>query len=474
MSKLDNVYIDDERNEINSKWKNIGLYSGSYIGDAIKEIQSYTESSDNMILHAILPMMSVVIGTKIKALSPAMEELRLNNWSIIIGNSGSSGKSTTIAKVEDLVLGKLEQELEDNYFNEFQAYKALSVEDKEKASEPKFVNLHSSEGGTYAGLLKDLSKNPHGQIAIYDEGSEFFTKMSKNQEAKASLTSIYEKKKARKSLVGNEGLGVNMIIKEPFLSFIIISNPDWFNEGIKKSDLTSGFLNRFAICHIKGEKLPTPFKNRTKPDFKQFQEVAVSIYNYLQNLDNTLLIEFSNDCFDSFGSWYKMIFESLANDSYSIEIKAFGMRQATASIKYAVLVKVFDAFYKGDKTINPTLTVEELTVGMNIAESCLYSIDSFLADRVPTEDDEPVDRMTVIAKKVHTYLESHDIYEENMLPTSALIRQVNGLNKANFAEIIEIVCKFDDVKSITKEISKGKDTTYYYYDPVYYDDEVTL
>lgn len=466
MSILDDIYIDNKSiKDENAKWKNIGSLAGCYINDAIKEIQCHTEASDSMALHAILPIMSVVVGTKVKTLSPAMDELRLTIWSLIIGDSGSSGKSTTIEKVEDLVLGKLDLELENNYLDELNIYNSLDKKEKDILPEPKFINLHSSESGTYAGLLKDLSKNPHGQVAIYDEASEFFVKMSKDQEAKSSLTSIFQKKRARKSLVGNENLGVRMDLREPLLNLLLISNPDWFNESIKKSDLTSGFLNRFSICHIIGEKLPVPFKSKKKPEFGKFQDVATRIYNYLDKLDETLIVGFEDDCYKAFNSWYYEILDWIKNVEYYKEMKAFAMRQTTSAIKYAVLIKIFDSFYKDKNTIDNKLTVDDLIIGMNIAEASLYSINDFLEARVQKKDEVSSSRAYNLAQKILTYLKKYEHDKNNMLPTSDVIRYTSGLNKGNFKEVITIAYEELMIDYVTKETSKDKFTTYYYYEP---------
>ena len=89
--------------------------AGDFIKDVSEELRSYLDVPKSMILQIILPMMSAVIGTKATTFSGSMEKLRVNLWSIVIGSSGASAKSTTLGMIKDIVLGGLEKHLTNEY-----------------------------------------------------------------------------------------------------------------------------------------------------------------------------------------------------------------------------------------------------------------------------------------------------------------------------------------------------------------------
>ncbi len=150
---------------------------GSFIKDVSVELRSYIGVPKSMILQIILPIMSIAIGTKATTFSGSMEKLRVNLWAIIIGSSGTSGKSTTLQLLKSIVLDKLEEKLKNDYRIAKLAYKLLKSEERENIDEPRMQHIYSGQGSTFAGMIKNLSFNQHGLLSTYDEGSELLNKM---------------------------------------------------------------------------------------------------------------------------------------------------------------------------------------------------------------------------------------------------------------------------------------------------------
>ena len=303
---------------------------GSFIKDASAELRSYIPVPKSMILPIILPIMSTAIGTKATTFSGSMEKLRVNLWTIVIGSSGTSGKSTTLQILKSIVLDGLEEKLKDDYRIEKVAYNLLESEERANADEPRMQHIYSGQGSTFAGMIKNLSFNQHGLLSTYDEGSEFLNKMLNDKQHKASFTSLYAQSSYGKDLVGKEGTGEQIWIDNPFISLILVSNPHWFNSDVKNSDFVSGFLNRFSIYHMKDTIHMEPFKNREKHDFSKFQNVAVKIWEYLSNLEECLEMPLSDKSIARYQKWYKdNNFDAFDEEWESEEYAAFLVRQKT-------------------------------------------------------------------------------------------------------------------------------------------------
>jgi len=444
---------------------------GSFIKDASTELRSYIDVPKSMILPIILPIMSTAIGTKATTFSGSMEKLRVNLWTIVIGSSGTSGKSTTLQLLKSIVLDELEEKLKDDYRIAKVAYNLLKSEERANAYEPRIQHIYSGQGSTFAGMIKNLSFNQHGLLSTYDEGSEFLNKMLSDKQHKASFTSLYAQSSYGKDLVGKEGTGEQIWLDNPFISLILVSNPHWFNSDVKNSDFVSGFLNRFSIYHMKDTIHMKPFANTKKHDFNKFQNVAVKIWEYFSNLEECLEMPLSDESIARYQKWYEdNNFDAFGEERESEEYAAFLVRQKTAVIKYAMIIQIFDTFYEGGEKLGEEIELKYMNIGITIAEETMSQIKSFLEYRKETKDSLKYreDDYLEIAKKVKNYLKKYNYDEDNALATSKLIRQVRGLNLTNFNKVLEFASLNYGVKSEQKEFSNNQVVTYYYF-PSYVD-----
>ena len=440
--------------------------SGSFIKDAVESIQEYFNISEDMGVQLLLPMMSIVLGTKIHTYNGAMMPLKANLWTIILADSGVSAKSTTLDMVKKLVLEILTKKTRANYKTAKRDYAKLKPAEKENITEPQPQQLFSGQGSTFSGMIKNLSKNPHGLLASYDEGSEFLNKMLTDKQQKASFTSLYEQSSYGKDMVGKEGKGEVTWINNPFISLILISNPHWFNSDVKNSDFVSGFLNRFSIVQIHDKIEMVPFANQKEHNFEKFQNVTIKIWDYLDGFEKPLAMKVSQEAIKRYQEWFASKNYSYEDNTFqnAEEYNAFLVRQRTSVLKFAMIIQLFDTFYENTETLNHEIQLKYLNIGIDIAEHNMASIEHLLYQRADKKQSSKFreEQYNDIAKKVKNYLKSKCHNEDNPLSASKVIRQVWSLNKTNFNEIMHIASIEYGVLSESIEYKGGQVTTAYY------------
>ena len=438
--------------------------SGSFIKDAVESIQEYLNISEDMGVQLLLPMMSIVLGTKVHTYNGAMVPLKANLWTIILADSGVSAKSTTLDMVKKLVLEKLTQKTRANYEVAKIEYSKLKPAEKENATEPQLQQLFSGQGSTFSGMIKNLSKNNHGLLASYDEGSEFLNKMLTDKQQKASFTSLYEQSSYGKDMVGKEGKGEVTWINNPFVSLILISNPHWFNSDVKDADFVSGFLNRFSIVQI-GDKIEmVPFANQKEHNFEKFQNVALKIWDYLDGFKEPLAMKVSKESIAKYQEWFAKQNYSWEDNTFqnAEEYNAFLVRQRTAALKFAMIIQLFDTFYENTETLNHEIQLKYLKIGISLAEHNMDNIRHLLYQRADKKLSE-TRRNEEIYKKVKYHLIDKGYDEGNTINTSKVIKGVWSLTKTNFDAVMRIASEKYGVKSVSREFKGGQVANYYYY-----------
>ena len=66
--------------------------------------------------------------------------------------------------IKKLVLEKLENRIREEYIISKNNYKKLESAERENVPEPHMQYLFSGQGSTFQGMVKNLSKNPHGLL----------------------------------------------------------------------------------------------------------------------------------------------------------------------------------------------------------------------------------------------------------------------------------------------------------------------
>lgn len=442
---------------------------GHFLKDLVVDARKFIDADEAMILVSALTMMSVILGNRVHTYDGTRSELYPNIWSLIIAQSGTGSKSSTLGIVEKMVLQSTIEYYASVYQDEVNVYKKLTKDEQEKTEPPLRRQIISGQGSTFQGIIKSLQNSKFGMIGIYDEARELFKKLNKDVENKASFTSLYDKKSYGKDLVGPQGNGVSVNIDQPFLSILATTNPDWFHQEIKSADYTSGFFNRFIILDIDKYNKIQPFKDTKKQDFKKFQKCSLDISKYLDKYHsiikplvvNTSLIE------DKYRDWFdEQIDKYKESENY---FKSFLLRQLAGALKYAIIIQMYDHFYLGkDIQKIKAIEIEYMETGIYLAELFLEHIKNHL-DRINIQNGEPNigQQPTIddIASRVENFLFKR---KDQKFSRSDLCNNIRLLNSKNFDEVIERLMWGSEAIEISEEKINGRTHKKYSSSPTSY------
>ena len=438
---------------------------GSFLKDALHELKRYIDSNDLMIISSLLSMMSVILGTKVHTSSGSGSKLYSNIWMMIIAQSGLGSKSTTVNTVHNMILSTVLSQNMLNHKAKIKDYKALSKDEKNEITPPNLKQIMSGQGSTFQGMIKALEKNPHGMLTTFDEAGEFLKKFSKDTESKAALTSLYDQQFYGKSLVGSMGKGEDIYIENPYLSILALTNPHSLMAETIDADYLSGFLNRFSIIEIKNLPPRQPFKTMEPQDFSKFQNTSLRLWDILEK-------QYSNEKpltlkVDKIQAIYKEWYHEMNTTYVDSEecIQSFLPRQQTASLKYAMIIQVFDAIYES-KSLDKMEYIEPkyMKIDFYLAEIYMQSIDEHiknLADNETSISSKKSISVDKLADKLISYL-THEDRIGKKFTKSQLTNGIRGLSAESFIEALDIAENKNH--SITySSLYHGKTEYYKYY-----------
>lgn len=464
-------YEDQEAEELK-----ITDICGSFIKDASDEIFSYIEASPTTILNLMLVMMSTVIGSRAVTFNIPMREVRLNLWTIILGATAVTAKSTTAETTHDLVLDGLSQMLSTMFQTEKEEYSKLKPEEKANIPEPRLKNIKVGQSSTFQGVILALNKNQHGLLYYVDEALSVLEKMNKSGELKADLTSIYSEKELNKVKVGSDGKGEDISIIRPFLSIVMLSTQEWFYNKIKKDAFISGHFARFTIFEIE-DPVPRKSKNRKKQDFSKFQNVSKRIWNYFSNFSNLapLEVELTDEAFDRVVEWDEKTsyiddesayYEFLDAESYNGSLA----RIKNKVFKYALIIQIFDSFYEGKVfNENDKVSLKYINIAIKIAENDILNIKKVLkrykdnTDNTYTKHGPEVEDEAAL--KIKDYLARENINQSKLAIPPAEVIKNNTYLKANRSAATRVLNIAIQKYGVLFEIRdyRGQNKNYYYY-----------
>ena len=448
---------------------------GSFIKDASRAISEFMTIEPSALLNVILVMMSIPIGSRAITYNRIMEEVRVNLWSVLLGQTTVAAKTSTVNKINQLVLGGLEEVLRAKYYEEKTQYSQLEAKEKANTSAPRKKSIKAGQGSSFQGMIKELNYNQHGLLYTVNEAIVLMDKMNKSQDLKGELISLYDSLDYGKALVGSEGKGDVIDILRPCVSILMLSTPDTFYDSLKKHDFTSGYMNRFTFYQIQ-EAVPRNSMNNTKPDFKKFQAIAIKIWEYLSNFDNhkPFEMQLTNEAFRRYIEWDDSIkyldedsadYESVNVNSYNGSIS----RIKNKVFKYALIVQIFDYFHE-DKVLdtNSKVSLKYINIGITIAENDIKNTRSILQNHEekfakkyikygPETEDE-------YAQKVQDFIIRHKNHKNYPFQKYQLTKSIKELkyNKTIVDKVLKIAVEKYGVLCETRE-DRGKYKTYYSY-----------
>jgi len=194
----------------------------------LAQCDTITDACSGAKLSAVLPVMAANIGNRVYMMNNS-SRLYCNIWSMIIGPSSISRKTTVIRLAKNLI-DPYEESLSELEIEEYLKSTLLMTD------------------VTMAKFLQMLSLNPN-RLFMQSEVSAWLKTMNRNWNSgmKQALTDLYD---------GVDKDIVNMDrcerIRKPAFSIVAGTTEGWFMDELKSnSDQQSGFLQRFIYCFIR-------------------------------------------------------------------------------------------------------------------------------------------------------------------------------------------------------------------------------
>ena len=405
-----------------------------------------------------------------------MEEVRVNLLTVLLGQTTVAAKTSTVNKINQLVLGGLEEVLRAKYYEEKAQYSQLETKEKANAPIPRKTTIKAGQGSSFQGMIKELHYNQGGILWTQNEAIVLMDKMNKSQDLKGELIGLYDSLDYGKALVGSEGKGEVIDILRPFVSILMLSTPDTFYDSLKKHDFTSGYMNRFTFYQIQ-EAVPRNSMNNTKPDFKRFQAVSIRVWEYLSNFDNykPLEMKLTDEAFSRYIEWDDSIeyldedsayFESVNVNSYNGSIA----RIKNKVFKYALITQVYDCFYLGKMLENDSeVSLKYINIGITIAENDIKNVRGILQNHEENFTKGHInygpEAEDASALDLKNYLIRKGINNSDLAISKTKVINNNTYmqkNRPAYESVIKIAIEKYGVICETKE-KRGKDTHYHYY-----------
>ena len=442
-----------------------------FLWDIVNKIQKSVQVDVEMILTALMPMLSVVIGNKAKFIGPSGTAMRVNTWSTIIANTGSR-KSTTMNIIHKAILGELNKKLNLDYSKAIVKYNKLSKKDKESVKRPVKQSLYTGNSSTFEGMIKKLSYQTHGLIAQYDEANIFLTKMNKNLTHQAIATAIYEMETYYHDLVGAKGVGDFMEIDDPFMSMTLASTSQWLYEQISFKDFKTGYLNRMVFYFGNKQYDIIPFENTPDDEirFDEFQKVSLRIWDFLYAKKEKYIFKFSKEAKLEHQRQYKIYFNQETIKRYKnipedIYIGTM-IRLSTTVLKYAMILKIFEVFYTNNELIDNQIEKKFIDMGWKLINIHLKNLDILMLNMSSknTIQDNFID---IIAKSIQAFLIKNKITQNSKVSISYLKNHIATLKKIDSTkcyDILKYTCDNYNVNMSVNTAGNGRETIYYYID----------
>ena len=207
-------------------------------------VKDTTEAPDAYHYLVAITIIGVMLGRRVHTLYGG-GSLYSNIFGVAIGDSGITRKTTAWKRGEDLLNLVFSKENDGIIW---------SKSDEEKQAKPEYTQVPGI--GSAEGLLDAL--DGVRRIVLVTE-NELATILSKAKQSGTStlipkLTSLFD----CPTLDGLKVKTKNVVVKEPFISILTASTPEWLSKHLQDQDIAGGFANRFVF--VWGDpKNPNPY-----------------------------------------------------------------------------------------------------------------------------------------------------------------------------------------------------------------------
>ncbi|MRJ11321.1 DUF3987 domain-containing protein [Ornithobacterium rhinotracheale] len=264
----------------------------------IKEVDKNLSFLPDYFGTALLYSTSVALGSKIKLKIKESWYTSSSIYLVIVGRTGDA-KSHAIS----LALKPIDQINTDNfkiYKSELKEYKKNISE--EKVKKPTFKQLIINDA-TSEALVKVMYETDRGIGLYYDEIRGFINsfgmyKAGNNDEE--MILSLWAGKPITKNRVSED----TILITNTKLDIIGSIQPELIGKTFNGNKLNNGFIERFLFA------IPFEYRsvkwNKRNIDLnliQNYNEIIRSIYDFSENLQEPLIIEYSEEAFNYIVDW---------------------------------------------------------------------------------------------------------------------------------------------------------------------------
>lgn len=245
-----------------------------------------------------------------------------NIWALILGESSSSGKSTTLEKVESMATGRFSR-----------LPKSFSREGfiETLAECPRAFYLNPEIGGLLAGIHRQNSY----LAGMSDDLCEYY-------DCPAVTT---------RTLAGRKKAEREFTVTDMYITFLGATTPQNFDANAQPGDLEGGLLARFLIYRPQTAPEYVEVKNATgnKTLSEELDDLTARFNEICETIKkfNGLWFTFSDTALDAYNAWQREFFKNNAEESAYDRIVNARMR--------AYVFKLAAAYYVGDESFIPDI-----------------------------------------------------------------------------------------------------------------------
>lgn len=341
------------------------------------------------------------------------EQVKLNIWAFIIGNSSTSRKTTTMSKFRKI----------------YEEITHVKVSDTDYSQE---------------GLIDELSAIPT-KHQVRDEASGVLAKMHKkyNDGIFALECTFYDNRNFEKILasVDKESGEPNKItVENPYLTKLYATTPDKIAKTMLFEDFSCGWGFRFMFCNPKYNKPRMPFELNSVKNDNEYEIVmnhAYKIHQHflsIKSVDEKLKInefKISQETLTYLDNiCIKWETEAMHTEDDSVE--SLNARGNTLMMKLAMLYEI------GKEEISTTITKEGIDFAASVVEysiKCAKEILELLEEDVKNNQ---IEKITVALRRKGGACAHSELLRKTKMKSKDFIDCINTLIESKTIEVIEI------------------------------------
>lgn len=323
---------------------------------------------------------------------------RFNLWSLIVGPSAISRKSTALHIANDILQRVNVGLLGPNDFSGEGLWTFFNVcpeKDKKKKMTPDELIAEQY-------LVQSMTDERKPGALFFSEFGGMMKNFQKDYNAglKQFLADLYDNSGFKKRQLSNGKLA----IINPYLTVAAASSSDWFEKSISAGDIGGGFLNRFIYFIDYGRSdtdWKSPLERRSK-DVKKRQELIDHLKSLDQMKGNHSII-FNEEAKLMFNTWAKELDDLfklfIQNENEGQKSNPLFARKTLQALKISCLLALSREVSLGSALQAPEVTLEDVNQAIDCVEFFDTASKSYLQSLVkPTTVNSISERLEFVIK----------------------------------------------------------------------------